>query len=224
MAVETRLTYDLILTEHLKRSRQETDTGYEARAKQFIVQAVFDLARLVKHRDLDSISTAITFTATDLSYTLPTDCQEVVALKIVDPDEATDYKILVPSGFSSVFQSQQQKRTGLPQAMAVWARKLHFDRLAEKLYTTTLYYYSDPTAPDFQTASPVTPPFDRVWDAHILEYSLALSGLASGSQEVSQSALQSLQPFLSGMPDQKLVELELSGPQHNETDRAGGMR
>ena len=219
MAVEVRKTWAQLKTEHLDRSRQSSDANYDSRAEDFLTQATFDIGRLFKHRIQDEEDTTLVFDLTSLSYALPVDHQTVIALKIVDPDSGKIAKILTPVSFASVIAAQQDEHDGLPQKMAIYKESLHFDKIADKLYTTTLYYQTIPTAPDFATGVPVT---ERVWDAHILEWSLVLSGFSTGESDVARGALQALQFFLQTTPDSPLKALQLTAPQHDENDLVGG--
>lgn len=206
MAVIARRTFDLLKDEHVRRVGRDGDSNYTAtsgRAEQFITSAYFDICRMWHHSELDATSTAVTLSASAASASIAaiTDLDIVTAVAIRTVVGGTLLRGLRRTNDVSGLVSKAINATAdVPAEYGRFGSALFFDVVPDQAYPTTIYYYKVPTAPDFAAAA-ASSALRRVWDEHILQYSVAMAQGALWVPEHVPASYQMFQQYAQFAPE-----------------------
>lgn len=204
MAAIARRTWATIKTEVARRSGRTSDTADTATNGpiEHLIEAVYrDLCLLYHHFELDKTATNQAIASGATSLALPADCYAVIGvlLKSFAGTEIGRLKFqeagyLLGSRTATAAQPKDYTRFG---------QTLYFPAPADVAYKADVYYYSQPTAPDFSSGSPA---FDRLWDEHLIQGAtdLVLRGHWAADQGAPQA--ESLASFLSRVVNPPLAE------------------
>lgn len=212
MAPIARRTFDLLKDEHVLRVGRSGDTTYTAaagRAEQFVTAAYLDICRLWHHSELDATATSITLStsAPSVSLSTITDLDIVVGFVIRAVVGGAAIKGLRKTNdLAGLFAKQRETQPAQPKEYGRFGVSLYFDTKPDAAYPTTLYYYKTATAPDFGTGGgAVASALRRVWDEHILQYSVALSQGALWVPQHIPAGYQFFQEWLRGAGETPLA-------------------
>lgn len=176
MAVIARRTFVGIRDEAIKRCGNIGASGFSSRVEYFVTAAYDEICSTYHHFELDKIDPNIVLSTSANSITLPSDCFVVVNLVLRN---AAGTAIVGEVGLYDgrrVFAGYAAE-IGQPTRYARFGTKLYFDKKPDVAYTSDLYYYKSPIAPDFGGA-PTSPETARDVDEHIIEGAVALTSSA----------------------------------------------
>lgn len=211
MAALTRRIWSAIRDEVIKRCGNITATGYSDRIEYFVQEAYYDLATQFHHFELDKEDASIVLSTSVNSITLPTDCHIVVGFRlrnaagtaVVGEVGEYDYASLAANYTATAAQPKRRARFG---------NKLYFDSLPNAAYTSNLFYYRLPTAPDFASAS-LTSELGADCDAHLIELATAL---ASGGTKDAVFAQVNRESFAQWAASQVRSSIQSPLPDYRE--------
>jgi hypothetical protein len=185
-----------------------------ARAGKLVEAAYLDLCHAVHHYELDEIDSTIVLDITENWIDLPVDCHIAVLLTIGDASTGAFIAALLPDRFQQVYYKQETV-AGAPAIRGRFGSQLFFDRIPDAAYKSILYYYKNPTAPDFATGNSA---LDRAWDEHIVEGAVAKATGAIWDLEKSTHQGEALSEWVQRAPEILLRDL----PIHDKQSAEGG--
>lgn len=196
MAPIARRTWAQIKTEAILRAGREDDANFAPRMEQFIAAAYLDLCHIIHHPELDKEDTSLTLTTSTHSFALPSTCYVLVGIWLRDPAGGAFLKAPVYRSPDLTYQEyiDEQRR---PDNFSQFGRKVIFPSKPDLAYPTTLFFYADPTAPDFGSGSPE---INRVWDEHIIEGAVARALHAAWTPQEAAIEGELLESWLSRQP------------------------
>lgn len=184
MAALTRRTLAQIRDEVIKRCGNITATGYSDRITYFVWEAYLDLATEFHHFELDKIDSSIVLSTSANTIDLPADCFVVIGLRLRNAAGTSIVGEVGKYNFESL-SSEYRAVSGMPTKRARFGAKLYFDFKPDIAYTSDLFYYRLPAAPDF--AGSATSELGVDCDTHLIELAVALA--SGGTKDQAFSAV-----------------------------------
>lgn len=188
-----------MLTEARLRLGNAPATG---RADHFINAAYLRLALGYHHYELDKIDTSISCVVGTPTITLPTDCFTVIAVRI--RTGSTLHPPLQPRDAHVLFGGRTTTNAK-PAHYTRYLNLIHFNCPPDATYNVDLYYYRNPIAPDFASAS-ATSELSWLWDEAILEGAVALGHKTVWRPDLGMADLETLSSWLARQAQPGIIE------------------
>ena len=186
------------------------DTVYTARSKEILAAAYFDICTTFHHFELDKKDT--TKTCSTSANTIDISSLSIHGIFEFTLNEISGGAFRRHVEFEEAhFQLAKYRNTAEePKTYTRYGDEIWFAVLPNAAYKTTIYYYSDPTAPDYG-GSPTTPETAREWDDRILELALALGHAAIWSHEQAGFWQERFDRSVAKMTNPLLREIPMHG-------------
>lgn len=172
MAAIARRSLAQIRAEVILRCGNITASGFSGRVEYWLWEAYLDLATEFHHFELDKIDSSIVLSTSTNEISLPADCFVVVGLRLKNTAGTAIVGEVGKYNFDSL-SLEYRATPGLPTRWARFGPKLYFDLKPDAAYTSDLFYYRLPTAPDF--AGSATSELGVDCDTHLIELATALA-------------------------------------------------
>lgn len=192
MATITRRGWSAIETEVQRRLAGNNASGFTTRIDHWVWAAYQQICLTYHHFELDKEDLTGTISSGANTFTLPSDCYAVIALTLRDSTGAIVGEV-AQYEFAAV-RGAYGADSGQPSRRARFGSKLYFDKKADQNYSTDLYYYRFPTAPDFTTST--APETASDVDEHIIEGACRLANPAIGRADLGDVDRQLLADWL----------------------------
>ena len=195
MALIVRRTWAQLRDEVIRRAGGIDASTWSGRVEYALWATHIDLCTSYHMFELDKIDTTLTLSTSVPSLALPTDCYIVVGVRL--RDAATGNTVLNQLSYQAariLLMEYRNTPAARPKKYTRFLSTLYFDSLPDAAYHVDLYYYKNPTAPDFSSTSPETHP---ELDEHLIQGTLSTLFPSLGRPDLSTSHLQNLQTWLS---------------------------
>lgn len=223
MAVLPRRTWDLLRDEAINRlAGAGKGTGFSDRVQEWMCSAYWYICQTYHHNVFNKFDNTLTLATGVNTLAVPADLFIPIWMLIRNPGASTVVHALTRDHIHKVL-AETQDANATP---TTWARRgdvFMFDRKPDANYEVDLFYYKQPTAPDYDT--PTGPEIERVWDEYIIQLTLAMGWPGTWRFDFGQLSFQTLADFLqkqiqppllsgiSEMPERPLVDQSAGGAQ-----------
>lgn len=218
MAALTRRTWATIKTEVTLLAGRETDTASAARVE-FWVDAVYrKLCLTYHHFELDTLAADQALAAGATSVNLPADCYAVMAV-LLKTNAGVEVRRLTRER-AGYLLGRRAGTAEEPKEYARFGSKLYLPAPADAAYKLDIYYYAEPTTPDFSSGSPA---WNRMWDEHLVAGAAEWAMKGYWAPDVGVPHAETLRDFLQRVVNPPLASGVLADDQDHPTiDRPHG--
>lgn len=196
MAALARRTWDTMRDEVMTRLGRSGVTAFESRAE-YLLDGVYRLlCQTWHHRELDKISPELTLSSTTSEVPLPSDLYLPIGARLLD--NSSNLLAWLQPRHARALLARDRSDSGKPSYYAIFGSKLYTDKAADTTYKIVVFYYANPTTPDFAAAA-ASPEINQVFDELLIEWAVALGQNALWRPELGQVNLQTMTSFLGRM-------------------------
>lgn len=220
MAAIARRTWAELRTEVVRRAQGIDATSFSSRVEYALWSAYQDLCLTFHHFELDKVDTSLSLSTSVNSLALPPDCYIVVGVRLRNAAGSAFVRQLSYKS-PHVLLNEYRGAPGTPTQYTRFLNTLYFNLLPDTAYHVDLFYYRNPTAPDFSGSA--TPDTHPEVDEHLIQSALSLLFPALGRPDLAGQHLANLQSWLP-MNSRPAIVVETPAGQREryETPRAIG--
>jgi hypothetical protein len=218
VAAITRRTWANLRDEALRRIGRQTSSDASGRVEYWIDAVYRDLCLTYHHYELDAIAVDQAIAAAATSLALPADCYVVVAVKLKS-DAGVELGRLTKDRAGYLLGGVAEAAAE-PESYSRWASTIYFQAPANAAYKADIFYYRQPTAPDFSSGSPE---WDRLWDEYLVAGAVDAALRGYWAPDLAVTHGETLKEFLGRVVNPTLVSGILADDQDSPTiDRPHG--
>lgn len=195
MAAIARQTWANLRDEVMKRAGRSGVTAFQSRAEYLLDSSYRLLCQTWHHPELDTISSELTLSSGASSVVLPADLYLPIGARLLD--NASTFVAWLQPEHPRVLLGRGRSSTAQPKFYCRFADTLYVDNKADAAYKVQVFYYKNPTTPDF--ADSATPEVDRVFDEILIQWATAMAQNHLWRPELGSVGLQTVSQFLSRM-------------------------
>lgn len=221
MAAIARRTWAQLRDEAIAAAGGHTYTGFSSRMEYWLTEAYYDLATSYHHHELEAVATPAAMTPGTATLTIPTDAFIIITF-VLKASVADGGAYLATLRYERLhwIQAAYSSTSAQPSAFARSGSTFYFNCPPDKAYTSSVYYYKVPAAPDFSSGSPATA---WLWDTHLIEGALAKCQGRVWRPDLVQLTLQPLNQWLQAQVQPTLTqELQTGLPDYPNSNAPQG--